>query len=501
MKTGSSCQRQVENFGKNVQRGVPFLTGGPDQFLYFITVTFDFTHHLCCWASSSRAAITLCSMATTSIDTSALWTLLAAKRPLPLRFSLHLSRRPNSSLCPCLQLSLTPTLTLTRILDPEHRVPYITLSPLLHSAGLTLIQGLLRFQLSPTSFDLSLAGLEPWDDLWISLPLARTVAAELGLASVLAAILDSRTNLAWSLDEFEAGLAHNWRVPGVNVAGYSTDAITSVQFERAQMLPQGQQIKTLISADLRRRVKREAEERKASRAFQVHQRLVRWSAQVYGFWQDLQVVREDKTDVKKAIFGDLMEVVLAPTQTDVLEWTGFISPNLEWERDLWTPPSLTEIAGLRRSEKTLGQSVRSEDLEGGVKQLEAILHAKVALLHRMNLLSLPHLGPSVVTEQIEPPLSLAAFSKTQSAQTPAARTDDEIAQLHAKLDTLTSKMDALLAASTRPFHRQTSVKSQFIPPFQLLPTSPIRFLSILPPPVLIVFASILTIIVIKSTLD
>ncbi len=157
--------------------------------------------------------------------------------------------------------------TVTRILDPEHRTPYITLTPLFHAAGLTLVQGLLRFSLPPTSFSLSLAGLEPFDDLWISLPLARSIASSLNLLSALSALLDTKMALAWSLDEFSEGLSHNWRIPQqyVDAASYSTDAITDpgLRWGELKMLPRGQQVKTLISGEMRARVvRREGERRK-----------------------------------------------------------------------------------------------------------------------------------------------------------------------------------------------------------------------------------------------
>ncbi|KAJ1027318.1 hypothetical protein NDA18_003327 [Ustilago nuda] len=140
--------------------------------------------------------------------TTELWQRLEARRPLPLRFVLSLSCRPNASLCPCLQVDLQSTtvsgryFTVTRILDPEHRVPYISLTPLLLASGLSLIEGLLRFSIPLTSYDLSLAGLEPFDDFWVSLPLARSIATELDLLPSLAATLDPKAALAWSLDEF-----------------------------------------------------------------------------------------------------------------------------------------------------------------------------------------------------------------------------------------------------------------------------------------------------------
>lgn len=61
-------------------------------------------------------------------------------------------------------------LSTHRILDPEHREPFITLGGIFAAAGLTPIEGLLRFDLhrGRGHFDVSLAGLEPRDELWVS---------------------------------------------------------------------------------------------------------------------------------------------------------------------------------------------------------------------------------------------------------------------------------------------------------------------------------------------
>lgn len=455
--------------------------------------------HTASEAASSLLAIKMASssrLGSTSISTpSDLWQRLESRRPLPLRFVLHLSRRPNASLCPCLELDLpslhSPSITrttVTRILDPEHRVPYISLSPLFTSAGLTLIQGLLRFSLSPTSFDLSLAGLEPWDDCWISLPLARHIANQLGVLLPLSAILDSKTALAWSLDEFGEGLSHNWRVPQewVDAAGYSTDAIThpELRFGNVQLLKQGQQIKTLVSAEKRSEIKRGAEERRRSRGFRLRQKLVRWSKLVYEVWWELQPClngkegreeegEEGRHERLRSVLEDLRQVVVPPTNADVLEWMQLLSsPNETMEpsseggksgedfEQILSPMTLAELSQVKSATSAVNDTLpwrEDTTIEENISALGAFLRAKLSMLHRMNLLSLCHLSTSAdesgspqapISTRLPPRRENAPAGPPYATVTPADRVGD-LASLNAKVDKLTAKLDEFISSSSR----------------------------------------------------
>ncbi|SPO21935.1 uncharacterized protein UTRI_01922_B [Ustilago trichophora] len=433
-----------------------------------------------------------------------LWQRLEARRPAPLRFSLHLSRRPNASLCPCLEVDLaSPSsshtfYTVTRILDPEHRTPYITLSPILFAANLTLISGLLRFNLSPTSFDLSLAGLEPWDDLWIGLPLARHIASQLGLASALAAILDGKSSTAWSLDEFEEGLSHNWRVPQqfVDAASYSTDAITDpkLRFAAVQMLPAGQQIKTLISGEMRSEIVRRANRRRRESKGRLHESLVRWSGQLYSLWIDVRSGLEDGGEQEvqdkevrlRALLDDLKDVVVPPSSGDFSEWMQLLPtsspdsdpprPTLDRELHeevtigLLSPLSLAEFAALRSADPTLGHLLfptDREEVEETTARLDSILRARMASLHRMNMLSFPHLSSTYDDEScddgndlpVESSGSVRVHAAPSQPQREERNRDEELAELHAKLDRLTTKLHSLLESQTLSSARRSSVQS------------------------------------------
>lgn len=430
-----------------------------------------------------------------------LWQRLEARRPLPLHFVLHLSRRPNASLCPCLQVELPSTVspgshfTVTRILDPEHRVPYISLSPLFLASGLSIIQGLLRFSLSPSDYDLSLAGLEPFDDLWISLPLARSIAAELDLLPSLAAILDPKTVLAWSLDEFGEGLSHNWRVPEevVSAAGYSTDAILAEEaaFGGVQMLPRGQQIKTLVSGELRGKMARQAQERRREAGFVLHQKLIRWSSQLFAVWTDVRDVLEWEGEGEEGrerwrmLKEDLREVSVHPTSVDMMEWMQLLSgtstqlrpptetlrdhaldlkDDLRDEAEMLQPLSLAELSYLR-SDNSSSDTVfpvsraqqEEEESEETVRRTRALPRAKLAALHRMTILSLPHLAASLRTldPPDDPPLIDGAPSRETTSPTRLRDTAEaenqggEVALLNSKIDQLSAKVDAFIDAQAR----------------------------------------------------
>lgn len=137
------------------------------------------------------------------------WDELAQRRPLPVHFRLYASRRPNKALCAALTVELRGIVAI-RILDPEHREPYVSVCSLFAMAGLSLIEGLLRFglQRDKLDYDVTLAGLEPREAIWTSLQLARNVARDLSLESPLALLLSWDLRHAWTLDEGDAGLTH-----------------------------------------------------------------------------------------------------------------------------------------------------------------------------------------------------------------------------------------------------------------------------------------------------
>lgn len=106
--------------------------------------------------------------------------------------------------------------------------------------------GLIRFNLLRSAFDVDLAGLAPFVDVWAPLADARRIADELGVLDALAGLLDWSTRRCWSVfDAEEDALLHkcampsvcgtdhrSWRLPPTELAeaAYSTDAMLAASF-------------------------------------------------------------------------------------------------------------------------------------------------------------------------------------------------------------------------------------------------------------------------------
>ncbi|KAG0142080.1 hypothetical protein CROQUDRAFT_50815 [Cronartium quercuum f. sp. fusiforme G11] len=140
---------------------------------------------------------------------------------------------PASSSPPSLNTSF---IDVVRILDPEHRSPFIALGRLLALvqpvsisplAALDVLRELPKASgnLKPV-YSLLLNGLAPFPDLWITLPLARDIAKRYGLlqsddSGLLAHLLDWQTRAVWSVVTLSSArtsvrtgeLVSNWRVP------------------------------------------------------------------------------------------------------------------------------------------------------------------------------------------------------------------------------------------------------------------------------------------------
>ncbi|KAK4701734.1 hypothetical protein P7C70_g4492, partial [Phenoliferia sp. Uapishka_3] len=189
---------------------------------------------------------------------------------LPLHFTLlpSLSSTTFSSPLPCLVAnlpylasSLAPTVQdsrisqatvqVVRILDPEHREPFISLSRIFHACDVSPEEGLVRFELRKPAYDSSLGGLAPFIDIWVTLLEARKVAEELEVIDQLSALLEWETRSAWSVEDKEegGGIVHNWKISSdrIDPSRYSTSAMLSTPFPRIHLLPVNSQVRTMTS--------------------------------------------------------------------------------------------------------------------------------------------------------------------------------------------------------------------------------------------------------------
>ena len=87
--------------------------------------------------------------------------------------------------------------------------PWVSLGRLFAATDTTPLAGLIRFNLRRPAFDVDLAGLAPFVDMWVPLADARRIADELGVLDELAGLLDWSTRRCWSVfDAEEDALLH-----------------------------------------------------------------------------------------------------------------------------------------------------------------------------------------------------------------------------------------------------------------------------------------------------
>jgi hypothetical protein len=215
------------------------------------------------------------------------WDTLASKRPLPIQFSLYASQRVSKALCPALVVRVDGV-EVVRILDPEHKEPFFSLEGIFVLAGLTIVEGLLRFDLrrDRNDYDLTLAGLEPREGIWAPWKVARDVVERLGMQHLFASLLHCQH--AWSLDEGLDGVSHNWRgtSDGFDADAYSLVSLLDMPLKSLQILPRGQQLRTLLSPEQRQKILADGkpaflllgkDSERRQRRWHVEQRLLRWS--------------------------------------------------------------------------------------------------------------------------------------------------------------------------------------------------------------------------------
>ncbi|PWZ00516.1 hypothetical protein BCV70DRAFT_142900, partial [Testicularia cyperi] len=361
-----------------------------------------------------------------------LWHLLSAQRPLPLRFVLHQSQRPNGSLCPCLEVDLPKhggsaidhdnvsqrqaVCTVTRILDPEHKMPYVSLGGIFAASGMSIIEGLLRFQIAPLDYQLSLAGLEPFDDIWVSLKLAAAISSQLGLSGPLAALLDPKTRPAWSLDEGRTGISFNWRVPAsiLDEAKYSTASLLQTDFPQVELLRPGEQLKLLVSDQQRAEARSRSQSGAETNRLKVQ--LIRCSTACYAVWLDLTHAQQSLDAAEHAqdpealeleirlardYVSDLRVEQLPPLATDLIEWIQLAADPFSVVGDEQKGPvrvpaldrlDRAEMLLLRQRDEAKLQSQHSSNASlHEVKQaLEVtilIVRSKLVTLHKMQMLA------------------------------------------------------------------------------------------------------------------
>ncbi|KAI5477326.1 hypothetical protein MNV49_006468 [Pseudohyphozyma bogoriensis] len=137
-----------------------------------------------------------------------------------------------------------------RIIDPEHQETFVSLARVFAALSISPLEGIIMFDLKSPTYDATLAGIAPFNDLWVPLKVAREVADALDVLDELAGLLEWESRGAYSVeDKEEGGVVHNWKISTdtIDPESYSTEAMLSTSFSRIYLLPTGNQVRTLIS--------------------------------------------------------------------------------------------------------------------------------------------------------------------------------------------------------------------------------------------------------------
>lgn len=211
------------------------------------------------------------------------------------------------------------------ILDPEHKQPFFSLDAIFLLAGLSVPSGLTRFRLrrDKGDFDLTLAGLEPREAIWSPWHVAHSVVQELDLLPALQSLFSCRH--AWSLDEDNEGLTHNWCVSSeqIDPSTYSLSALLEQQFDTITLQPKGQQIRTLISTAQRDYASDcgipaclwlGMSDNGRTRRVRTEQQLLRWAVRSFEQWNEVQ----EQDDVDEGDLDELEFGLWTPSSVDIL---------------------------------------------------------------------------------------------------------------------------------------------------------------------------------------
>ncbi|PWN34099.1 uncharacterized protein FA14DRAFT_68528 [Meira miltonrushii] len=278
------------------------------------------------------------------------WSGMAERRPLPVQFALYPSRKTNGMLCPCLTVRHT-NVELIRILDPEHKQPFFSIDGMFLLAGLSVPNGLLRFDLRRErgDYDVTLAGLEPREGIWSPFNVAQRIAMELGLSQLLKTFFSVKH--AWSLDEGELnGVVHNWQPAKdqINPSKYSFESLSNDAFDSFSLIKSGQPARTPIGNEERDQIKRigkpclllqdgsedELQHSRILTSFSLEQRLLRWTVMATAQWHEFQQQVSDAQSAENTQEDSLMHIWSPSTVEILLFFSDLQSPSNDDDRNI-----------------------------------------------------------------------------------------------------------------------------------------------------------------------
>ncbi|KAI9302276.1 hypothetical protein BJ944DRAFT_270190 [Cunninghamella echinulata] len=167
------------------------------------------------------------------------------KNVLPIYFRLLYNWQQSTDLDPLLQnkvqmfaafqVELNNT-HIYRLIDHgltehQHCEHWVSAGQLWKACGLTITEGLFLFQLSNSDYHLNFLQQHfPYHDVWVSVTLARSMAASLGVLDQLEWFLDQKfLSQAFSVDQIDRHeIIHNWRMASIPHTNYSTRALLDI---------------------------------------------------------------------------------------------------------------------------------------------------------------------------------------------------------------------------------------------------------------------------------
>lgn len=174
---------------------------------------------------------------------------VAKREALPVNFQILSGKSAKSPVCPVLTTTLN-NVQIIRTLDPEFLEPFVSAGRLFEACNLTIIDGLVQFDLRLPFYDTDL-GMGLFTDIWLPLNRCRRIAQKLGVFDQLSTLLDWSSRKAYTLDDRTANeLVHNWRMQDIADEIYSTREMLATDLKTPpQVLPGGIQVRTQINRE------------------------------------------------------------------------------------------------------------------------------------------------------------------------------------------------------------------------------------------------------------
>ncbi|KAI7904212.1 uncharacterized protein BX663DRAFT_451836 [Cokeromyces recurvatus] len=169
--------------------------------------------------------------------------------PSPLQFRLLYNwEQQGQRIYPTLTVELNK-IPIYRLIHYEFKQHFISVGQIFKACELTLIDGLVLFNLDLCHFQVDFLVPEfPFSDIWVTLEQAREIATSLKVSQTLSLLLSEDMDPLFTSDNLSRNeLMHNWIVPSIPSLNYSTRALLETEFQMIELLlPTGRKIRTQV---------------------------------------------------------------------------------------------------------------------------------------------------------------------------------------------------------------------------------------------------------------